>query len=145
MEKFCVWKVLPSKFLANQGISVHQIARGGDVTYHGDGQIVGYPIFNIKENKIGIRNFVEGMEQLFIDLLNNEFNINAAKDPGHTGVWIGNNKIVAIGLAVKHGVTMHGFAFNVNTNLFARFNKFIAGGEDRNPRAASNCNLTIPQ
>lgn len=109
--------LMSEKFLMEQGIDVHRIARGGDVTYHGDGQIVGYPIFNLKESKLGIRNFVEGMEKLFIDILIDEFEINAAKDPGHTGVWVGNDKIVAIGLAVKHGVTMHGFAFNVNTNL----------------------------
>ncbi|SCZ77893.1 lipoyl(octanoyl) transferase LipB [Acidaminobacter hydrogenoformans] len=104
-------------FLKEQGIEVHQIERGGDVTYHGPGQIVGYPIFDIKRGGIGIRPFVENLEQLFIRLLKEEFDIPAGKDPVHTGVWVGDSKITAIGLAVKRGVTMHGFAFNVNTEM----------------------------
>lgn len=120
--------ILSSKdFLNSQGIMVHQIARGGDVTYHGDGQIVGYPIFNMRGNKLGIRKFVEGLENIFIKLLKEEFDIFAGKDEDHTGVWIGNSKIVAIGLAVKRGVTMHGFAFNVNTNL-EHFNYIVPCG-----------------
>lgn len=105
------------EFLNEQGIEVHQIERGGDVTYHGPGQIVGYPIFDIKRGGIGIRPFVENLEQLFIQLLKEEFDIPAGKDPVHTGVWVGDSKITAIGLAVKRGVTMHGFAFNVNTEM----------------------------
>lgn len=104
-------------YLREQGVEVHQIERGGDVTYHGPGQIVGYPIFDIKHGGIGIRTFVENLEQLFIRLLKEEFDIPAGKDPVHTGVWVNGCKITAIGLAVKRGVTMHGFAFNVNTNM----------------------------
>lgn len=104
-------------YLREQGVEVHQIERGGDVTYHGPGQIVGYPIFDIKHGGIGIRTFVENLEQLFIRLLKEEFDIPAGKDPVHTGVWVNGSKITAIGLAVKRGVTMHGFAFNVNTNM----------------------------
>lgn len=104
-------------YLKAQGVEVHQIERGGDVTYHGPGQIVGYPIFDIKHGGIGIRTFVENLEQLFIRLLKEEFDIPAGKDPVHTGVWVEGSKITAIGLAVKRGVTMHGFAFNVNTNM----------------------------
>lgn len=103
--------------LKEQGIEIHRIERGGDVTYHGPGQIVGYPIFDIKHGGIGIRPFVENLEQLFIRLLKEEFNLPAGKDPVHTGVWVGDSKITAIGLAVKRGVTMHGFAFNVNTQM----------------------------
>jgi len=104
-------------YLREQGVEIHKIERGGDVTYHGPGQIVGYPIFDIKHGGIGIRTFVENLEQLFIRLLKEEFDIPAGKDPVHTGVWVNGSKITAIGLAVKRGVTMHGFAFNVNTNL----------------------------
>jgi len=104
-------------YLRAQGVEIHKIERGGDVTYHGPGQIVGYPIFDIKHGGIGIRTFVENLEQLFIRLLKEEFDIPASKDPVHTGVWVGGSKITAIGLAVKRGVTMHGFAFNVNTNM----------------------------
>ncbi|WP_053956056.1 lipoyl(octanoyl) transferase LipB [Inediibacterium massiliense] len=110
--------ILKSKeFLKKEGIDVFQINRGGDVTYHGDGQIVGYPIIHLKSISIGIRNFVNNLEELFIQLLYDKYHIVAGRDPKHTGVWVGEQKIVAIGLAVKRGVTMHGFAFNVNTNL----------------------------
>ncbi len=105
------------KLLQKNGIKIFETNRGGDVTYHGPGQIVGYPIFNIRESKMGIRQFVENLEEVFIKLLKDKYNINAHRNREHTGVWIGNYKIAAIGLAVKRGVTMHGFAFNVNTNL----------------------------
>lgn len=114
-------------YLKQQGIDIIQTNRGGDVTYHGDGQIVGYPIVDIKSSKIGIKDFVRGLEEVFIQLLQQEFGIDAERDYGHTGVWIGNDKILAIGLAVKRGVTMHGFAFNVNTNL-QHFNFIIPCG-----------------
>lgn len=105
------------KILDRNGIKVFQTNRGGDVTYHGLGQIVGYPIFNLKESKMGIKKFVSNIEEVFIRLLKDKFNIEAERNPEHTGVWVGNSKIAAIGLAVKRGVTMHGFAFNVNSNL----------------------------
>lgn len=103
--------------LSEHGISLYNIERGGDVTYHGDGQMVGYPIFNLRRNKIGIKNFVDTLERVFIDVLEESYGIHAGKDEEHTGVWVGMDKIVAIGLAVKRGVTMHGFAMNINTNL----------------------------
>ncbi len=104
-------------FLNEQGICLFQTNRGGDVTYHGPGQLVGYPIVDIRSNKIGIKSFVRNIEEVFIQLLKNEFGIQAERISKHTGVWVGNEKIVAIGLVVKKGVTMHGFAFNINTNL----------------------------
>lgn len=109
--------IASEEYLKQQGIDIIETNRGGDVTYHGDGQIVGYPIVDIKSSKIGIRDFVRGLEEVFIQLLQQEFGIDSERDSEHTGVWIGSNKILAIGLAVKRGVTMHGFAFNVNTNL----------------------------
>lgn len=109
--------IVSEKYLNDKGISLFKTNRGGDVTYHGDGQIVGYPIVDLREKGIGIRDFVDKMEEAFIRLLGDKFDIEAGKNPEHTGVWIGNEKILAIGLAVKKGVTMHGFAFNVNTNL----------------------------
>jgi lipoyl(octanoyl) transferase len=105
------------EYLKNIGIDVVKINRGGDVTYHGNGQIVGYPIINIMERKMGVKEFVAVLEETFIQLLKDKYNIEAGRYPEYTGVWIGNSKITAIGLAVKRGVTMHGFAFNVNTNL----------------------------
>lgn len=109
--------IVSEEFLNNQGISLYKTNRGGDVTYHGYGQAVGYPIINLRDRKMGIKKFVTGIEDTFIDLLKNEFNIEAQRDGKHTGVWVGDEKIVAIGLAVKQRVTMHGFAFNINTNL----------------------------
>lgn len=109
--------IVSEEFLNNKGISLYKTKRGGDVTYHGYGQIVGYPIVNLRDKKIGIKKFIAGIEDTFIDLLKNEFNIKAGKIDKHTGVWVGDEKILAIGMAVKKGTTMHGFAFNVNTNL----------------------------
>lgn len=103
--------------LKKENIDLVDIKRGGDITYHGPGQIVGYTIFDIKEKSYGIKKFVYKLEQVFIDLLKNEYKVDAKRDKNHRGVWIDNKKIVAIGLSVKRGVTMHGFAFNVNTNL----------------------------
>jgi lipoyl(octanoyl) transferase len=109
--------VVPEKYLKDNGIGIYNIERGGDVTYHGPGQIVGYPIVGLRDKGIGIREFVERLENTFITLLKENYDIDSGINPEFPGVWVGSNKIVAIGLAVKRGVTMHGFAFNVNTNL----------------------------
>lgn len=110
--------LLPEEELIKRGIALKQVNRGGDVTYHGPGQLVGYPIFNIKARHGGsIRSFVEKLESVFISILHEEWQITAERNPCNSGVWIGNDKILAIGLAVKQGVTMHGFAFNVTTDL----------------------------
>lgn len=104
-------------YLDEHGISVQNISRGGDVTYHGYGQVVGYPIVNLKSKGVGIRVFVKNLEEVFIRMLKDIHGVEAGRDEEHTGVWVNDNKIVAIGLAVKRSVTMHGFAYNVNTNL----------------------------
>jgi len=97
---------------------VVKVNRGGDVTYHGPGQIVGYPIFGLNGFGKDIRWFVYRLEKFIIELLKEEFEIDAYRDEGRfTGVWVGDKKIMAIGIAVKRWVTMHGFAFNVNTDL----------------------------
>lgn len=100
------------------GARVYWVNRGGDVTYHGPGQIVGYPIFDYRDFCHHIRDFVELLEQAIIDLLEEEYGIKAHKESEHfTGVWVDDVKICALGIAVKRWITMHGFAFNVNTNL----------------------------
>ncbi len=109
--------IVSEKYLEDNGIGIYPIERGGDVTYHGYGQVVGYPIIGLRDKGIGIREFVEKLENTFIELLKEKYNINSEISQEFPGVWIENDKIVAIGLAVKRGVTMHGFAFNVNTNL----------------------------
>jgi len=110
--------IVPADYLRKQGVSVYEVTRGGDVTYHGPGQIVGYPIFDLNNYGKDIKLFIRNIENIFIELLKNEFCIEAHYDEKkYTGVWVGDEKITAIGIAVKQWVTMHGFAFNVNTNL----------------------------
>lgn len=109
---------LSEKELDKLGMSVYEVNRGGDVTYHGPGQIVGYPIVQLKDFDEGIRWFIHTLETALISVLKENFNIDAyPRKDKFTGVWVGDKKIAAFGLAVTHGVTMHGFAFNVNTNL----------------------------
>ncbi len=110
--------LISSEELHSLGVRVYNVSRGGDVTYHGPGQIVGYPIMDLKNYGRSIKGFVERIEKVFISLLDKEYGISAeAGDDRYTGVWVGNEKITAIGIAVKRWVTMHGFAFNVNTQL----------------------------
>ena len=100
------------------GVTIHEVNRGGDVTYHGPGQIIGYPIIQLHDYDQGIRGFINTMQASLIDLLLQQYGIEAhPRQDKYTGVWVGDKKIVAFGLAVKQGVTMHGFAFNVNTDL----------------------------
>ncbi len=103
--------------LADAGVEVHQIERGGEATYHGPGQLVGYVIINLHERARSIKRFIADLEQVFIDLLAEEYGLSARRDDQHRGVWVGNDKITAVGIAIKHRTTLHGFAFNVNTNL----------------------------
>lgn len=110
--------IAPEEKLRLMGIDIHEVTRGGDVTYHGPGQIVGYPIMDLCCHGKDIRQFVWNIEEVFIRLLWEKFSINAHReDKKYTGVWVGDEKITAIGIAVRRWVTMHGFAFNVNTNL----------------------------
>lgn len=113
--------------LENNGIKIFETNRGGDVTYHGPGQIVGYPILDLKKYDMRVKWFVRNIEEVFIRLLMDRYNINASRSNGQIGVWVDNDKITAIGLSVKRGVTMHGFAYNVNTNL-DHFNLIIPCG-----------------
>ena len=104
------------KLLAQAGIEVFETNRGGDITYHGPGQLVGYPILNLKEHTKDLHWLLRSYEEVFIRLLK-EYNIQADRIKGLTGVWVGNKKITAIGVGVRHWITYHGFAFNINPNL----------------------------
>lgn len=109
---------LPLELLREKGVDVIEVRRGGDVTYHGPGQIVGYPIMDLSMMGKRIHPFIQGLELTIISLLKNEFGIDAEnRTDKFTGVWVGDKKITAIGVAVDKWVTMHGFAFNVNTDL----------------------------
>jgi len=107
----------PQEVLKTQGVNIYKVNRGGDITYHGPGQIVGYPILNLNYHGRDISIFFNKIEETFIKLLKYKFGITACTIPKCPGVWINNEKITAIGVAFKKWVSMHGFAFNVNTNL----------------------------
>ncbi len=103
--------------LEKAGIQVCKTDRGGDVTYHGPGQIVGYLIMDLKQQGRDLHRYIRNVEQMIIDTLLS-FEIKAGRDPQHPGVWIGVQKICAIGIAVKSGwITMHGFGLNVQPNM----------------------------
>ncbi len=109
---------ITDEMMKKEGVTIYEVSRGGDVTYHGPGQIVGYPVIDLKEHNRDVRKFVWNLQEVFIRLLEEEFEISAHREDGtYTGVWVGSSKITAIGIAVKKWVTMHGFAFNVNTRL----------------------------
>lgn len=113
-------------FLKEKKISVYDIDRGGDITYHGPGQIVGYPIINLNEWHQDTHKYLRALEEVIIRVCF-DFGLIACRDPKYTGVWIDNRKIAAIGIKVSRWVTMHGFAFNINTDL-SLFNGIIPCG-----------------
>ncbi len=104
------------EILQRAGIELHSTDRGGDVTYHGPGQIVGYPIFDLREWKRDVVAYLRALEQVLIDALG-DFGISAGRNPGATGAWVGDAKIAAIGVHISRWVTSHGFALNVDTDL----------------------------
>lgn len=110
------------RFLKEKGVSLFQIDRGGDITYHGPGQLVGYPIFDLEMYNIGLRQYIFNMEEVIIRFLAS-YNIQSERLQGAAGVWIDTTipaktrKIAAIGVRSSRYVTMHGFALNINTDL----------------------------
>jgi len=104
------------ELLERAGVEFHRTDRGGDVTYHGPGQIVGYPIVDLREWKRDVMAYVRALEQVLIDALA-QFGIAAGREAGATGVWTEQGKIAAIGVHISRWVTSHGFALNVATDL----------------------------
>ena len=110
------------EYLRSKGAEFYKINRGGDITYHGPGQIVGYPVIHLNGFHIGIREYVHRLEEVIILTLK-QFRIEASRLDGAAGVWLDtgekskSRKICAMGVRVSRGVTMHGFAFNINTDL----------------------------
>lgn len=103
--------------LKEKGISVCKTNRGGDITYHGPGQLVGYPIMNLNDYGKDLHKYIRAVEEMIIKVLM-DYGISAHREKVHPGVWVGNEKIAAIGIAVKSSwTTMHGFAFNINPDL----------------------------
>lgn len=102
--------------LRRRGVEIHDVRRGGDVTYHGPGQLVGYPILLLKPDRCDVHRYVRDLEEVLIRAAA-EFGVRATRIPGLTGVWVGNDKLAAIGVRLSRWVTSHGFAFNVTTDL----------------------------
>lgn len=102
--------------LEKHGISFVHASRGGDITFHGPGQIVGYPILNLKNHEMDIRKHLRSIEEVIIRTLG-DFEIEGRRIDGVTGVWVKRSKIASIGIAIRKWVTYHGFALNVSTDL----------------------------
>jgi lipoyl(octanoyl) transferase len=102
--------------LAARGIELVETGRGGDVTYHGPGQLVGYPIIDLNPDRRDVHQYVRDLEEVLIRAAA-AFGITAGRLPGLTGVWVGNAKLAAIGVRIARWITSHGFALNVGTNL----------------------------
>jgi lipoyl(octanoyl) transferase len=109
--------LLPEEELRRRGVEIARIDRGGQATYHGPGQLVGYPIIDLANHQRRVKQFVRNLETVLIRLLTEGYGISAATEEGHVGVWVAERKIASIGISIHRAVTMHGFALNVNTNL----------------------------
>ena len=102
--------------LAAEGIELFETGRGGDITYHGPGQLVGYPILDLKPDRCDVHRYVRDLEEVMIRAAAS-FGVNATRVPGLTGAWVGDDKLAAIGVRIARWITSHGFAFNVGTDL----------------------------
>ena len=118
--------VATPEHLAELGIEVSETGRGGDVTYHGPGQVVGYPILELEPDRRDVHRYVRDLEEVMIRVCAG-YGVTAGRIKGKTGVWVGNEKIGAIGVRISRWITSHGFAFNVTTNL-DHFNLIVPCG-----------------
>ena len=106
--------VATDEWLAQLGVAVHETGRGGDVTYHGPGQIVGYPILDLRPDRCDVHRYVRDLEEVMIRTCA-DYGVSAGRIAGLTGTWVGAEKIGAIGIRISRWITSHGFAFNVGT------------------------------
>ena len=112
IENLCV----PRERLAREGIDVVHIERGGDITYHGPGQLVAYPLLNIRRARLGVTDLVTLLEAVMINTAGN-FNVQAERNPMNRGVWVDRAKLGSIGIAVRKEISFHGMALNINLDL----------------------------
>lgn len=118
--------------LAAREIAVHEAGRGGDVTYHGPGQLVGYPILDLKPDRKDLHRYLRSLEEVLLRVLAS-FHLSGSRDESATGVWVGGAKVGAIGIRVSSGwITSHGFALNANTDL-AYFDAIVPCGLSGRP------------
>jgi lipoate-protein ligase B len=108
--------IIDEQELIARGIEMAHIERGGDITFHGPGQLVCYLIIDHRASNLDIPGFVKNIEEVMIRLAKNE-DVKAGRDPQNPGVWVGKEKLGSIGIAIRHGITFHGFALNVNMDL----------------------------
>ncbi len=133
--------------LEKRNISIYDIDRGGDITYHGPGQLVGYAILDLKNWEQDTHKYLRALEEVIIQTLS-EFGIEATRDEEHTGVWVNDKKICAIGIKVSRWISMHGFALNINTDMDL-FNGIVPCGiEEKGVTSLSEelnkkCNIDI--
>ena len=106
----------PADALASRGVEIHETGRGGDITYHGPGQVVGYPIIDLKPDRCDVHRYVRDLEEVLIRTAA-DYGVDARRIAGLTGVWVGDAKLAAIGVRISRWVTSHGFALNVSTDL----------------------------
>jgi len=102
--------------LDSRGVDVHETGRGGDITYHGPGQLVGYPIIDLKPDRCDVHRYVRDLEEVLIRVAA-DYGLTGERVAGLTGVWIGGEKVAAIGVRIARWITSHGFALNVTTDL----------------------------
>jgi lipoyl(octanoyl) transferase len=114
------------EMLRTRGVELHESGRGGDITYHGPGQLVGYPILDLRPDRCDVHKYVRDLEEVMIRAAA-EFGVQAGRNPGLTGAWVGPDKLGAIGVRISRWITSHGFAFNVTTDL-TYFNLIIPCG-----------------
>ena len=108
--------IAPAERLAALDVAVHEPGRGGDITYHGPGQLVGYPILDLKPDRCDVHRYVRDLEEVLIRVAA-DYGITADRVTGLTGVWVGGEKLAAIGVRIARWITSHGFALNVSTDL----------------------------
>lgn len=141
--------LLTEEQLTEQGFTFYKINRGGDITYHGPGQLVAYPIFDLAEFEEDVHKYVRKLEEVVIRTCA-DFGVAAERDPGYTGVWLPGDaarrqprrKICAIGVHLSRWTTLHGFAFNVRPNL-THFNNIVPCGIDEDGRAVTSLSVEV--
>ncbi len=108
--------IVSREFLDKSGIPIIRVERGGNITYHGPGQLIAYPIVDLEAARLDVDNYVERLEEVMIRTAR-DFDVRAQRNPLNRGLWVGNNKMGSIGIAVRKGVSFHGLALNVNLAL----------------------------